>query len=145
MKITATANIVLRHFAHEWSTRSPNLAHYFETQFGYVTSRPLQIDRLIILQMRDGDVGQNRIGSYIMSKWVLQCGKIEVAPPQINANELNQTDASGEIYVSPHFRFCFDEDVILLSESYGSGPGIHTRRRRAISYAPITAIEMWNL
>ncbi len=136
------SDIVLDAFVAEWRVRLPKLAEYLNEQFGYVMTHPLSVERLVICEQADGTVMPENIGGRFRRKWVVTEGSVREVSLDFAWREMYDTDDSGVIYVAPSFLFCCQDDLVLLSERYGSGL-THRLRGRIIDARTQTQRIEW--
>jgi hypothetical protein len=121
------ADIIVNYLTRLWSERLPHLSQYLDEHFRFFVTPQQRVRRLFIAQMGDGNVTTGNIGGVYCSKWVMSEGSIEKVPLDYAYQEMYETDSTGEIFLSPSFLFCFDQNAILLSERYG--PSLKLRLR----------------
>ena len=130
MVIADNIDFVLRNLVDLWTARLPALADYLQATFCFTPVRPLEVSRLFIAQMADGDVATGNIGGLFSRKWVLRGDVLESVALDYDYDKMYDTDQADEIYLSPSFLYCYQGDAVLLSERYG--PGLKHRLRGQI-------------
>src|SRR5262245_7478751 len=96
-----TADILLAAIVAKWQVRRPRLAEHLNTEFGYVITHPLAVERLIICEQADGTVIPENIGGRFRRKWVVSDGILREVPLDFAWNEMYDTDESGVVFVTP--------------------------------------------
>jgi hypothetical protein len=135
---------IVQYLVSVWVARLPSLGQYLHEQFGCPLVQPHQVKRLFIAQTADGDLAAGNIGGVYSSKWTYTEGILEQVQLDYAYREMYETDASGELYVSPSFLFFCDQGAVLLSERYGPTRKLRLRGRVISTEEPI-AIEWLTL
>lgn len=144
MSSSFNTEIIVSYLADEWATRLPVLENYLWATFDYSPVRPQKVERLFICVMADADVASNNIGGLYAQKWVLTHGVLEAVPLDFAYDEMYVTDESGDMFLSPSFLFCCQNDVVLLSERYGPSL-VHRSRGTWIVRGEFPTIEWTTL
>lgn len=131
---------VIHNLVDLWKERLPCLHDYLQATFGYSPVEPLEVTRLFLAQMADGDITTDNMGGVYSLKWVFSRGVLQAVPLDFAYDEMYETDPTGNLYLSPSFLFCHQEDVVLLSERYG--PSLkHRVRGHLVNHGKKATIE----
>ena len=145
MNFSKDTNLVLSNLLTLWTARLDELPNYLNANFSYSIGSFPTIKRLFIAEMSNGDVLKDNIGSEYAHKWLIVASSLVSVSLDYAYDEMYETNASGEVYLSPSYLFCHQGNVVLLSERYG--PSLKHRLRGTIipngEQCTIEWISLW--
>ena len=118
MELISTDTVVGILISH-WQDRVAETPSYLQAQFHRRHERSPTLDRLVIMQMADGNITTQVIGRDALRKWVYEGERLHAVPLDHAWQEMYKTDQADELYLTPVFLFYHDSHQLLLSERFG--------------------------